>query len=221
MNSTQKIVAYSNPLFMCLLAIPILFVCVETYQTFQTYISPPEVKVIPKLKMDFPESELIPGRNKALEDMKALQMKLEEEYQQERKRSFIFTMVLNSFFVLILGGAFLFLALFYKITLENGMLTVQLGKHDKRLIPVANIMKIHAQMTTPLHPMKNTPEQLNWRDQVGFSYRDPTTGMEQMSVISLFFIPGFKKILVEILRLRTDLHLTYGRNSVLDNLAEM
>lgn len=83
-------------------------------------------------------------------------------------------------------------------------------------IPLDAIISFKIITTSPLIPNRTDISQINWREIVIIKY-----GQNQEAVIELYVFPGFKKIVQTITRLRPEIPISFTKNTLLQNMAEM
>lgn len=79
-------------------------------------------------------------------------------------------------------------------------------------IDVSNIQKIKIITTTPLIPTRVSIDQINWRDIVVIFYHD--NGNLSTERINLFNYPGFKKVVIDILRNNPQIQLEFTKRPI-------
>ncbi len=80
-------------------------------------------------------------------------------------------------------------------------------------LDIFSISEIKVIRTTPFTDPISSIEKTNWRDLLELS-----TNMHQKAYINLFLIPGAKHIIHTILTKRSEIPLTFSKNSLRDNL---
>jgi len=84
---------------------------------------------------------------------------------------------------------------------------------------INDIKKINIVSKTPLGPIKTKVEEVNWRDRVEI-YFNTGDGAEDVAMVDIYLFPRFKKVLLEIVKRRSDIKVSFIRTTVMENLSE-
>ena len=113
----------------------------------------------------------------------------------------------------------IFLWFYTKIEFNTDVINIRYFSKNT-IINVSNIKEIIVVTTTPLISQKKDISQINWRDRIEIYYLLPN-GQKAVAVVNVFVFSGFVKIINEILKIRSDLKITFSKATMWQNFNQM